>query len=52
MKTYKKQIDNAKTAEVQKQAERIPREPKTVSQNKEARINFMQGIVRDARVRQ
>lgn len=52
MKAYRKQIDtadiNAKKA-LQKQQEP---EQKTFSQNKEARVRFMQDIVKDARVRQ
>lgn len=54
MKVYKKQINQARQAVAQKQEIRdMPApEPKVITQDQEAHIKFMQGIVRDARVRQ
>jgi hypothetical protein len=52
MKAYRKQIDSAeKQIKQELQNKQVP-EPKVFSQNKEARVRFMQGIVADARVRQ
>ena len=54
MKVYRKQIDQAQRAEVQKKEieSRPAPEPKTISPGQEAHIKFMQNIVKNARVRQ
>ncbi len=52
MKAYRKQIDTAeKQIKQDLQSQQVP-EPKVISNNKEARVRFMQDIVRDARIRQ
>ena len=48
MKAYKKQIEVAKRPPAQVQQKQDV--PKVISPNKEARINFMQNIVRNSRV--